>query len=44
MKFLKILMFLVNCGERDLDDFTIGLIQFTDVTVFGASIGVRVRL
>ena len=26
------------------DDFTIGLIQFTDVSVSGASLGLRVKL
>lgn len=29
---------------QGFDDFTIGLIQFTDVTVSGASVGVRVRI
>ena len=29
---------------QGFDDFTIGLIQFTDFTVSGASVGVRVRL
>ena len=29
---------------QGFDDFTIGLIQFTDITVSGASVGIRVKL